>query len=92
MIGCGGIRVHVLGTGVPVGLGMDPPLEVAPLITGVGAPLGFGMDPPLEVAPPLELALPLEVAPPMEVAPPLVVASLLGWLMEERARCWFSSG
>ena len=77
---CGGIQVHVLGTGAPLGLGMDPPLEVAPPLLGMVAPLGLGMDKPLEVVPPLE------------VEPPLVVVPLLGWLMEARARCWFSSG
>ena len=83
MRGCGGLWVHELGTGDPLGLGMDTPLEVAPPLMGVGAPLGLGMDLPLEVAPRLE------VATPLEVASPLVVASLLGWLMEARARCWF---
>ena len=80
MSGCGGQRVDVLGMGVTLGLGMDPPLEVAPLLMRMGDPLG------------LVIYLPLEVAPPLEMAPPLVVASLLGWLMEARARCWFSSG
>ena len=62
------------GGGCSLGMGMDPPLEVAPPLMGMGSPLGLGMDPPLEVA------------------PPLVVESLLVWLMEARARCWFSSG
>ena len=75
MSGCGRIWVHVLGMGVPLGLGMDPTLEVAPPLMGMGDPLGLGVDPPLEVAPPLEMA------------PPLVVALLLGWLMEAQARC-----
>ena len=66
--------------GDPLGLGMYPPLEVAPPLLGMGATLGLGMDPPLEVAPPLE------------VVPPLVVVPLLGWQMEERLWCWFSSG
>ena len=69
MSGCSGLRFHVLGTGVPLVLGMDPPLEVVPPLIGMGAPLGLRLDPPLEVV------------------PPMVVASLLGWLMEARARC-----
>ena len=80
VIGCCGLRVHVLGTGDPLGLGMDPPLEVALPLIGMGSPLVLGMD------------TPLELAPPLEVAPPLVMALLLGWLMEARARCGFSSG
>ena len=84
--GHGGLRVHLLGMGAPLGWVMDPPLEVAPPLLGLDAPLGLGMDPPLDVAPPLE------VVPPLEVAPPLVVAPLLGWLMEAQARFWFSSG
>ena len=86
MSGCGELLVCVLGTGVPLGLGMDPPLEVELPFMGMGDPLVLGMDPPLEVEPPLGVALPLEVVQT------LVVASLLGWLMEARARCWFSSG
>ena len=74
MSGCGVIWVDVMGTGAPLGLGMDPPLEVAPPLMGMVAPLGMGMDPPLKLA------------------PHLVVASLLGWLMGSRSRCWFSSG
>ena len=80
MSGCGGLRVNVMGIGAPLGLGMDPPLEVAPPLLGMGALLVLGMDPPLEVEPPLE------------VAPPLVVALLLGWKMEARMWCWFSIG
>ena len=80
MSGCGGIHVRILGTGVPLKLGMDPPLEVAPPLLGMGDPVGLGIYPTLKVAPPLE------------VAPTLVVALLLGWNIEEKARYWFSSG
>ena len=60
---CGGIRVRVLGTGVPLGLEMDPHLDVAPPLMGMSAILVLGMDPTLEVTPPIPLRFSHEVGP-----------------------------
>ena len=47
MSGCSGLQVHILGTGAPLVLEMDPHLEVAPTLLGMGDTLVFRMDPPL---------------------------------------------
>ena len=38
MRGCGGPWVHGLGMGAPLGLGVDPPLELVPTLLGMGDP------------------------------------------------------